>query len=118
MAMRQIRSGSGQWKSDINTKMKILNRQAVIECKNQKVVHFQEWWKQCEKQTLGYGEPVLVIKLQNQPLEASKVVIYLDTFLELAKRASEPQLKDPDKETQYLVRQMIELFKRFEKKLK
>ena len=115
-AMRQLGSGSGQWKGDVNTKMKILNRQAVIECKNQKVVKFQEWWIQTEKQCLGYGEPVLVIKLYNQPLEASKVVIYLDTFLELVKRASEPKLKDPDRETQYLVRQMIELFKRFEKK--
>lgn len=33
MAMRQPGSGSGQWKGDINTKMKVLNRQAVIECK-------------------------------------------------------------------------------------
>lgn len=77
LAMRMPGSGSGKWKGDINTKMKVLNRQAVIECKNQAKVHFQEWWKQCDKQTLGYGEPVLVIKLQNEPLEASKVVIYL-----------------------------------------
>ncbi len=34
MAMRQIGSGAGLWKGDVNTKMKILNRQAVIECKN------------------------------------------------------------------------------------
>ncbi len=30
LAMRQPGSGSGQWKGDVNTKMKILNRQAVI----------------------------------------------------------------------------------------
>ena len=98
LAMRQLGSGSGKWKGDINTKMKVLNRQAVIECKNQANVHFQEWWKQCDKQTLGYGEPVLVIKLQNEPLEASKVVIYLDTFLELVKRASEPKIQEQDRE--------------------
>ncbi len=98
LAMRQIGSGSGVWKGDVNTKLKILNRQAVIECKNQKLVKFQDWWIQTEKQCLGYGEPVLVIKLDNQPLEATKAVIYLDTLLELIKRASEPKMKDPDKD--------------------
>jgi len=117
-AMRQLGSGSGQWKGDVNTKMKILNRQAVIECKNQQRLNLREAWIQTDKQTLGYGEPVLVVKFHNEPLEASKAMVYLDTLLELVKRAREPILKDQDRETQYLVRQMIELFKRFEKKLK
>jgi len=117
-AMRQIGSGSGQWKGDVNTKMKILNRQAVIECKNQKVVKVQEWWIQTEKQTLGYGEPVLVIKLYNQPLESSKVVIYLDTFLELVKRASEPKMKEPDNEMKWKLSNLEKAVKALQRELK
>ena len=43
----------------------------------------------------------MVIKLHNEPLEASKVIIYLDTFLELAKRASEPKITEPDNELKW-----------------
>ena len=118
LAMRQLGSGSGKWKGDINTKMKILNRQAVIECKNQAKVHFQEWWKQTDRQTLGYGEPVLVIKLQNEPLEASKAVIYLDTLLELVKRASEPKMKEPDKEFSWKLANLEKAVKALQRELK
>ena len=118
MAMRQLGSGSGLWKGDVNTKLKIMGRQAIFECKNQQRLNLREAWIQTDRQALGYGFPILVIKFYNEPVEASKAMVYLDTFLELVKRASEPKLKDPDRETQYLVRQMIELFKRFEKKLK
>jgi len=118
LAMRMPGSGSGKWKGDINTKMKILNRQAVIECKNQANVHFQEWWKQCDKQTLGYGEPVLVIKLQNEPLEASKAVIYLDTLLELVKRASEPKMKEPDNEFRWELNNLKKAVNRIQQRLK
>jgi len=51
-AMRQIGSGSGQWKGDVNTKMKILHRQAVIERKNQQRLNLREAWIQTEKQCL------------------------------------------------------------------
>ena len=118
LAMRQLGSGSGKWKGDINTKMKVLNRQAVIECKNQANVHFQEWWKQCDKQTLGYGEPVLVIKLQNEPLEASKVVIYLDTFLELVKRASEPKIQEQDREFKWKLANLEKAVKALQRELR
>ncbi len=118
LAMRMPGSGSGKWKGDINTKMKILNRQAVIECKNQSNVHFQEWWKQCDKQTLGYGEPILVIKLQNEPLEASKAVIYLDTFLELCKRASEPKIQEQDREFKWKLANLEKAVKALQRELK
>jgi hypothetical protein len=118
LAMRQLGSGSGVWKGDVNTKMKILNRQAVIECKNQANVHFQEWWKQCDRQTLGYGEPVLVIKLHNEPLEASKAVIYLDTLLELVKRASEPKMKEPDKDLVWKLNNLEKAVKDLQRELK
>jgi len=118
LAMRQLGSGSGIWKGDVNTKMKILNRQAVIECKNQQRLNLREAWIQTDKQCLGYGEPVLVIKFYNEPLEASKAVIYLDTLLELVKRASEPKMKEPDREMSYLIRNLSIWLKQVEKKLK
>ncbi len=88
MAMRQIGSGSGKWKGDINTKMKILHQQAVIEVKNQKKIKLPEWWTQVDRDTLkNYGEPVLVFKFDRKPLDTALATVYLDTLLELIKLA-------------------------------
>ena len=65
-----------------------------------------------------YGEPVLVIKLHNEPLEASKVVIYLDTFMELAKRASEPKMKEPNQSLKYRLNQVEIAVKALQRELK
>lgn len=116
--MRQPGSGSGQWKGDVNTKMKVLGRQAVIEAKNQKNLHIQEWWIQTERQTLNYGEPVLAFKLYRQPLEATKVVIYLDTFLELVKRASEPKIQEQDREFKWKLANLEKAVKALQRELK
>lgn len=118
LAMRQPGSGSGQWKGDVNTKMKVLGRQAVIEAKNQKNLHIQEWWIQTERQTLNWGEPVLAFKLFREPLEATKVVIYLDTFLELVKRASEPKIQEQDREFKWKLANLEKAVKALQKELK
>ncbi len=118
LAMRQIGSGSGRWKGDINTKMKVLGRQAVIECKNQQRLNLREAWKQTDKQTLSYGEPVLVIKFHNEPLEASKAVVYLDTLLELIKRTSEPKTTNPDREFAWKVSNLEKAVKDLQRALR
>lgn len=118
LAMRQLGSGSGIWKGDLNTKMKILGRQAVIECKHHQRVNFPLFWKQTESQTLGYGEPVLVIKLHREPLEATKVVIYLDTFLELVKRASEPKIQEQDREFKWKLANLEKAVKALQRELR
>lgn len=70
-------------KGDIWTSMRILGQNAGIECKNQKVIKLPDWWRQVQKlESLG-REPVLVVKSDRDPLEETKVVIYLDTFLRL-----------------------------------
>ena len=72
-------------KGDIWTSMMILGQNAGIECKNQATLHIPEWWRQTKKlESLG-REPVLVFKIYGEPMAESKVVIYLDTLLELAK---------------------------------
>jgi len=93
---------SNRDKRDIKTKCGINGRTLGMECKNHAVPHIKDWWIQTKKlQTLNY-EPVLVYKLFGEPLGESKVVIYLDTFLELlikeqgeltVYRESDPKLK-------------------------
>ena len=52
------------------------------------------------------------------PLQGVTFVIYLDTFLDLVKRASEPKMKEPDREMTYLIRNLAIWLKRVEKKPK
>lgn len=83
-AVRSHGSGSTNTeKSDIWTSMQILGVNAGIECKNHKVIKLQDWWRQTKKLESLNREPVLVFKIDQEPLEATKVVIYLDTLLEL-----------------------------------
>lgn len=83
-AQRDGASGaSNRDKRDIQTKATINDRTLGIECKNHAVPHIKDWWEQTDKLSkLGY-EPILVYKLKGEGLHESKVVIYLDTFLEL-----------------------------------
>lgn len=90
-AHRDGASGSGnREKADISTSMTVLGRQAMFECKNQKTMKFNEWWRQLESYSHD-GEPILAFKFDRESLEATKVVIYLDSFLELVKKACEPK---------------------------
>ena len=89
-ARRENSSGAGnREKGDVWTSMMICGQNAGIECKNQKTLAIPEWWRQTKKlESLG-REPVLVFKFHGEPLETAKVVIYLDTLLELVKKANE-----------------------------
>lgn len=89
-AYRSHGSGNGnREKSDIWTNMMIFGQNVGIECKNHKVLHIPEWWRQTKQlESLG-REPVLVFKQFGEPLTESKVVIYLETFLMLAKAAQQ-----------------------------
>ena len=74
---------SNRDKRVIQTKADINGRTLGIECKNHATPHIKDWWDQTEKLSkLGY-EPVLVYKLKGKAMLDSKVVIYLETFLEL-----------------------------------
>lgn len=87
-AQRDGASGaSNRDKRDIQTKADINGRTIGIEAKNHAVPHIKDWWSQTEKlSTLGY-EPVLVYKLKGEGMMESKVVIYLETFLELLEQS-------------------------------
>ena len=92
-AVRSHGSGNGtKEKSDIWTNLTLLGRNAGIECKNHKTASIKNWWSQTQKLEVLGREPILVYKLGGEGLQDSKVVIYLDTFLELLK-AIKGQLK-------------------------
>lgn len=88
-AGRSWGSGNGnKEKSDIWTNMQVLGRQAGIECKHVTNYDLPAFWRQTKKlESLGY-EPVLAIKQTHETYDGTKVVIYLDTFLELVKAAN------------------------------
>lgn len=73
-------------KSDIWTSMMILGQNAGIECKNQNTLKIQEWWRQTKKLETLSKEPMLVFHIKNEPLQETKVVMYLDTILEMIKK--------------------------------
>lgn len=85
-AHRDGASGAGnREKGDINTSMMVLGQNAGFECKNQATLHIPEWWKQTKKLESLQREPILAFKQFGEPLTETKVIIYLDTFLELVK---------------------------------
>lgn len=96
-AYRSHGSGNGnREKSDIWTNMMVLGQNVGIECKNHKTLCIPKWWRQVQKlESLG-REPVLVFKQFREPLEESKVVIYLETFLMLAKLAKDAGVRHTD----------------------
>lgn len=96
-AVRSHGSGNGnREKSDLWTSMQVLGRQAGIECKHVTNLDIPGFWRQTKKlETLGY-EPILVFKQTNDQYDGTRVVIYLDTFLDLVKKANsagEPEVK-------------------------
>jgi len=111
-ARRTSGSGSGLDKGDISTCLQILGRNANLEVKNQKVMSFESWWKQTEKQTLGLAEPVLVFKFHDEPMAAAKTVIYFETLLNLIKKAREPKINlTTNREEKFKVERAVEALK-------
>ena len=107
-ARRTGGSGSGLEKGDVSTVLRILGRNVNIECKNQKTMSFQTWWRQTEKQAMNYAEPLLVFKFDREPMEASKAVIYLETLLDLIKKAQEPKMANQDRELKWKIQRFID----------
>lgn len=112
-AQRSHGSGNGnREKSDIWTSLMVLGQNAGFECKNQMKISIETWWQQAKKlESLG-REPILVFKLPYEPLGKSKVVIYLDTFLELVKAAnSEKEIEyvtpEQSRDLKYSLHQLI-----------
>jgi hypothetical protein len=88
-ATRSHGSGSGNSeKADVWTSLMVLGQNAGIECKHTDTILIQEWWRQTKKLEKLGREPVLVFKQTNDQYADTRVVVYLDTFLELVKAAN------------------------------
>lgn len=99
-ASRVLGSGNGnRIKTDVNTSIMIGDRTLGIECKNHKVPHVKDWWEQtCKLEKLGYL-PALIYKLEGEKYEDSKVVIYLNDFIEMLKIMKSCGFIEEDKES-------------------
>lgn len=88
-AVRAHGSGNGNTeKADIWTSLQVLGQNIGIECKHYGSLAIQEWWRQTKKLEKLGREPVLIFKQTQDQYADTRVVIYLDTFLELVKAST------------------------------
>ena len=119
-ARRSIGSGSGnREKADIDTDMQILGRNVGFECKNYKNAAVRDWWAQAQKLEVLRREPIVAYKLSGEPYPETKVIIYLETFLELVKKGQEPKnvLFSENREAKWIVQSVITACKKLLKYL-
>jgi hypothetical protein len=120
-AHRDGASGAGnREKGDINTSMMVLGQNAGIECKNQATLHIPDWWKQTKKMQSLAREPILAFKQFGEPLGETKVIIYLDTFLELVKLSNtdkiyEEIVPEDSREKKWAIQNAISVLRKLEK---
>lgn len=104
-AIRTPGSGNGKIKGDIWNDLGL-----SIECKN--TAGFQKsWFQQNEKSAMGYSKEVLIWHMPRTSLHDSKVIIDLDFFGELLKKHKEPEIKQPDRQLSWKLRNLIRLAK-------
>lgn len=112
--------GGNRDKCDVGTSMMVLGQNAGIECKNQKTLAIQEWWRQTKKLESLRMEPILAFHIENEPWEETKVVIYLDTFLDLVKLSNTEKLyiekpQEDNREKKWAIQNAITALKKLEK---
>ena len=113
-ASRSTGSGSGtREKADINTDMTILGRNVGIECKNQARASVKDWWLQAQKLGVLGREPIVAYKLKGEGYPETKVIIYLETFLDLCVRSKAPKqtASTESREERYKIERLIQAAK-------
>ena len=108
-------SGAGLDKGDI----RIPSIDLIIEAKDQKQPQIANWVKQSDREGLGYSKTALMWRHPDSPSYDPdvRVDMSLDLFIELAKRYQEPLIKEPDRETAYLLKSLKEIIRRVLNKL-
>jgi hypothetical protein len=114
-------SGAGnREKADISTSMTVLGQNAGIECKNQSHLNIQEWFRQTKKLEKLQMEPILCFHIENEPWEETKVVIYLNTFLDIVKLSNSEKVyeevtPEDTREKKWAIQNAISALKKLEK---
>lgn len=111
-ARRTPGSGNGLLKGDIDSDIGW-----AIECKNTKTASLPEWWRQSLRQAVGDSKPCVVWHPPQQPLGESVAVVRLADFLDLIKKAKEPNMINPDRTTSYKLKNLIRAAKEMLKEL-
>jgi len=126
-AKRERGSGRGTHdKGDIHTELVLMGQQAGIECKHEARLNLKEGWKQAKRLERLGCEPILIMKQLDESFEDTRAVIYLDTLLELIKRAGcaagkaqfASQTPQVDRDIVFTARRALEANKALEKALK
>lgn len=107
-------SGSGKKKGDIFNNLPFL-----LEVKNHKTIHLQEWVKQAKDQAeKGHFDPnkwgLIVVNpegVQDNLRMELWFVCELDEALELMKKNQEPKIKEPDRSLKYKLERLRQLSK-------
>ena len=90
--------------------------QLTLKAKNQK--NFKPaWFKQAERESLGYQEPIIVWHPPNTPMDNSKVFINWNYFEKLLLKSKEPGLKQPDRELKWKLQSLKDAVNRVIKEL-
>lgn len=113
-AVRTPGSGSGKLKGDSFNNLPFL-----LECKNHSYKNLK-WWdsieqarRQAEQGNWDKNKWALIVADNHYPeFQAVYAVIDFHEFLELLKKNSEPVIKEPDRETAYLIKIVRENLRR------
>ena len=108
-------SGAGLDKGDI----RIPSIDLIIEAKDQKQPQIANWVKQSDREGLGYSKTALMWRHPDSPSYDPdvRVDMSLDLFIELAKRYQEPLIKEPDRQTNWDIKNLVQSAKRVIKDL-
>ena len=108
-------SGAGLDKGDI----RIPSIDLIIEAKDQKQPQIANWIKQSDREGLGYSKTALMWRHPDSPSYDPdvRVDMSLDLFIELAKRYREPLIKEPDRQTNWDIKNLVQSAKRVIKDL-
>ena len=114
-ARREAGSGNGSKKGDV-----FANLPFLLEVKNQKTIHLQEWIKQSKEQArIGNSDPnkwgLIIVSpdgVQDAERMEMTITVELDEFLELLKRNQEPKIKQPDRSMKYDLERLRQIAKK------
>ena len=108
-------SGAGLDKGDI----RIPSIDLIIEAKDQKQPQIANWVKQSDREGLGYSKTALMWRHPDSPSYDPdvRVDMSLDLFIELAKRYREPLIKEPDRQINWDIKNLVQSAKRVIKDL-
>jgi len=115
-AVRTPGSGSGKIKGDV-----FANIEFMVECKNQKQFHWSDIDQAKRQADIGNFNrdkwALIINDPRHREFEDVYAIIDVGQFLELLKKNKEPMIKEPDRETAWAIKNLIQSAKKVLKHL-